>query len=235
MKFTIFLLLIIDSKKMSTQHAKEFKDFNPSSIESKYYWQQWMTLDRYRNVEDALLRLFKPRPNDKTYLDQLDLLIKCSALNDFYSTNIYSVYRVVEHYSKYDLAKRMAEGDLSLVEDLRKVKMDGKEKPWDFYSFATKFCAHHNPEAFPIYDSYVDKMLRELRNRDDKIIFRNDDLKDYVKFRNILCGFRKEYGIEDLSFREVDIMLWLGGKEYFPIKYNKKTKTDEADAITDQR
>lgn len=198
---------------------RDFEDFVPSRAESDYYWHLWMTLDRYRNVEDALTRLFKPRPNDKTYLDQQDLLIKCSALNDFYSTNIYSVYRVVEHYSQFDLAKRMANGDLSLVEDLRKVKMEGKEKPWNFYSFATKFCAHHNPEAFPIYDSYVDEMLRRLRNRDKTLQFRNNDLKDYVKFRDILCDFRKAYGIEELSFREVDIMLWLGGKDCFPKKY----------------
>ena len=81
---------------------------------------------------------------------------------------------------------------------------------------ARKFCAHHNPEAFPIYDSYVDRMLRELRNRDRKIQFRNDDLKDYSKFVNVIRQMQKEYRIEKLSFRQVDIMLWLAGKEYFP-------------------
>lgn len=198
---------------------RNFKDFVPSHAEADYYWHLWMTLDRYRNVEDALLRLFKPRPNDKTYLDHLDLLIKCSALNDFYSTNIYSVYRVVKHYGKFNLIKNIAEGKPSLVEDLRNVPINENGGTRDFYSFATKFCAHHNPEVYPIYDSYVDKMLRELRNRDKKLKFRNDDLKDYAKFRNILCEFRKVYGIEDLSFRKVDIMLWLGGKEFFPKKY----------------
>lgn len=212
---------------------RNFKDFMPSRAESDYYWSLWTTLDRYRDVEEALLRMFQTR-HDDTYLDQLDLLIKCSALNDFYSTNIYSIYRVVDHYRKYDLARRMDEGDLSLVEDLRKIKMEGKDKPWDFYSFATKFCAHHNPEIFPIYDYYVDKMLREFRNRDKKLKFRNSDLKDYVTFRDILCEFRKVYGIEDLTFRKVDIMLWLGGKACFPRNYKKKTKTDGADGVTGQ-
>lgn len=205
---------------MSTQHAKKFKDFNPSSIECKYYWQQWMTLDRYRDAEEALARLFRSR-RDKEYLDRSDLLIKCSTLNDFYSTSIFSVYYVVEHYSKVkSLGNRLSIGDLSLVEELRNVPVsDDRKVTRDFYSFATKFCAHHNPEAFPIYDSYVDKMLRELRNRDKILKFHNDDLKHYDYFRDVICQLRMAYGIEGLSFRQVDIMLWLAGKEYFPKQY----------------
>ena len=157
---------------------------------------------------------------DKNYLDASDLMIKCSTLNDFYSTNIYAVYNVVKHYLEVgDLKGRLAKGDLSLVEDLRKVQVKKKDQSTsekDFYSFATKFCAHHNPEAYPIYDSYVDRMLRELRNRDRKIQFRNDELKDYRKFVNVIRQMQKEYRIEKLSFRQVDIMLWLAGKEYFP-------------------
>lgn len=205
---------------MSTKHVTKFKTFKPSQEEAEYYWQQWMTLDRYRAAEEALARLFRPR-KDKEYLDRSDLLIKCSTLNDFYSTSIFSVYRVVEHYSKIKgLGQRMADGDLSLVEELRYVPVsdDGKETR-DFYSFATKFCAHHNAEAYPIYDSYVDKMLRELRNRDKKLTFSNDNLKHYDSFRSIICQMRMSYGIEKLSFRQVDIMLWLAGKEYFPKQY----------------
>ncbi|MBQ8703757.1 MAG: hypothetical protein IJ524_05230 [Bacteroidales bacterium] len=205
---------------MATKHATEFKNFRPSAAEADHYWQQWMTLNRYRSAEEALARLFRPR-KDKEYLDRSDLLIKCSTLNDFYSTSIYSVYRVVEHYMGVEnLGQRMAQGDLSLVEELRNVPTsDAGERTRDFYSFATKFCAHHNAEAFPIYDSYVDKMLRELRNRDRKLKFLNNDLKDYRKFRDIVCRMREAYGITNLTFRQVDIMLWLAGKEYFPITY----------------
>ena len=205
---------------MNKKHAMKFADFNPSKVEAEHYWQQWKTLDRYRDVEDALARLFCKR-QDKEYLDRSDLLIKASALNDFYSTSIFSIYRVVEHYCKIkDLGQRMVNGDLSLVEELRHVPIsdDGKETR-DFYSFATKFCAHHNSEAFPIYDSYVDKMLRELRNRDKKLKFKNDDLKKYESFRDIICQMREAYNITNLFFRQVDIMLWLAGKEYFPKHY----------------
>ena len=33
--------------------------------------------------------------------------------------------------------------------------INGKKK--NLYSFASKYCSHHNPEAYPIYDSYVDE------------------------------------------------------------------------------
>lgn len=196
-------------------HAKKYDDFKPSHAEADYYWQQWLTLDRYCNVEEALSRLFGTR--GKYFLDRSDLLVKCSTLNDFYSTRIYSVYRVVEHYSKIkNLGKRMADGDLTLVEELRNVPINEDGETRDFYSFATKFCAHHNPEVYPIYDYYVDKMLRELRNRDRKLKFHNDDLKDYATFCSIVCQMREIYSITNLSFRQLDIMLWLAGKEYFP-------------------
>lgn len=199
-------------------HAKKFKDFFPSHYEAEHYWKLWITLDRYRNVEEALMRLFASRGS--AFLDRSDLLIKCSALNDFYSTSIFSVYRVVEHYSKIEnLGGRMADGDIALIGELRNVPINDEGKTRDFLSFATKFCAHHNPEAYPIYDSYVDKMLRELRNRDHKLQFKNNDLKDYESFRDIICQMRIVYGIDDLSFRQLDIMLWLGGKEYFPKEY----------------
>ena len=197
---------------------KDFKKFIPSVAEADRYWKEWLTKDSYVYAEEALARLFGMR--DKNYLDASDLMIKCSTLNDFYSTNIYAVYNVVKHYLEVgDLKGRLAKGDLSLVEDLRKVQVKKKDQSTsekDFYSFATKFCAHHNPEAYPIYDSYVDRMLRELRNRDRKIQFRNDELKDYRKFVNVIRQMQKEYRIEELSFRQVDIMLWLAGKEYFP-------------------
>ena len=203
--------------KTINMNKKDYIDFEPSVAEADHYWKQWLTKDSYVYAEDALCRLFKAQ--NKEYLDASDLMIKCSTLNDFYSTRIFAVYNVVKHYLKVkDLKDRLAKGDLTLVEDLRKVKVTKKDKTTtdkDFYSFATKFCAHHNPEAFPIYDSYVDRMLRELRNRDGKICFCNADLKDYKKFVDIILQMKKKYGIEELSFRRVDIMLWLAGKEYF--------------------
>lgn len=63
--------------------------------------------------------------------------------------------------------ERLMAGDVTLVSDIQKVVINGVEK--NFYSFATKYCSHHRPLDFPIYDSYLDKVLCFFRNRDKSL------------------------------------------------------------------
>lgn len=85
-------------------------------------------------------------------------LIKVSALNDFYSTNIFSPFQVAKHIINLDIDDRLQVGDVTLVNDIAKVTMDNG-KVENFYFFATKYCSHHKPIDLPIYDSYVDKLF----------------------------------------------------------------------------
>ena len=62
-------------------------------------------------------------------------------------------------------------------------------------------------------------MLVYFKNKDKFAKFKKDDLKDYVKFKNILIEFKKFYDIEEYSLRDIDKYLWIAGKEYFPKKY----------------
>ena len=140
-----------------------------------------------------------------------------TALNQFYSTNIFSVYPVAEHIKALDIDSRLKAGDESLVDDIRIVALNGREK--NFYSFASKYCSHHNPDAYPIYDSYVDEVLRYFRNTDRFTGFRTGELKNYKSFKEILMTFRIYYGLEQFSLKEIDKYLWQLGKAYFPKKY----------------
>ena len=88
-----------------------------------------------------------------------------------------------------------------------------------FYSFSTKYCSHHNPKEYPIYDSYVEKVLKYFRKTDKFSKFKNADLKDYQKFKNIIIAFREYYDLEEFNLKEIDQYLWQLGKEYFPNKY----------------
>ena len=92
----------------------------------------------------------------------------------------------------------------------------------NFYSFATKYCSHHNPLDYPIYDSYVDVILRYFRNRDAFSSFADSDLKDYVHFKGALIDFRMFYGLQEYNLKLIDRYIWLLGKEYFPKNYGKK-------------
>lgn len=130
--------------------------------------------------------------------------MKVSSLNDFYSTNIYSVYPVAKHILSLDIDNRLNEGDITLVADIQRVKINNVVK--NFYSFASKYCSHHNPKHFPIYDSYVDKVLCYFRNlkKFPAFKFKNSDLKDYAKFKEILIAFRSIYGLDKFNLKEID-------------------------------
>lgn len=182
----------------------------------KEYLVKWDNLEEhYIWQESSLDKLF--HKDYKYNTDLNEILIKCSCLNDFYSTNIFLIYPVAKNIFDLKIDKRLEQGDPSLVNDISRVNISGKEKT--FYSFASKYCSHHNNIEFPIYDYFVDRMLVYFQKKDKFSNFKRDDLKDYVKFKSILIDFKKFYDIDEFNLRDIDKYLWIAGKEYFPKKY----------------
>jgi hypothetical protein len=188
----------------------------PCIDEIEYYLKRWDDLEDYRIQEEALDKLFLVTYTDNR--DIHDVLIKVSALNAFYSTNIYAPYKVAKHIVDLDIDKRLVLGDESLVNDIAMVVMNS-ETTINFYSFATKYCSRHKPLEYPIYDSYVDQLLRYFRNTDGFTSFATIELKNYYSFKNILIKFKEFYGLHDYSLKQIDKYLWQLGKEKFPKKY----------------
>lgn len=190
----------------------------PNSEQVLHYLRAWEKLENYRLQEEALDKLFLTLcPKNK---EISDILLKVVALNDFYSTNIFSVYPVAKHILSLNIDAQLEKGDITLVSKIQTVKINNVER--NFYSFATKYCSHHKPLEYPIYDYYVDKVLCFFRNRDKFATFKNDDLKNYEKFKGILTTFRSFYGLEEYNLKEIDRYLWQLGKKYFPKNYGKK-------------
>ncbi len=132
------------------------------------------------------------------------------------------MYPVAKHIRSLDIDDRLQVGDVTLVNDVMQVMIDGKQK--NFYSFATKYCSHHNQLSYPIYDSYVEKVLVYFRDKDGFSVFATPELKDYTKFKAILIEFGKFYGLEQYNLKQIDKYIWQLGKEYFPKNFAKKTK-----------
>jgi hypothetical protein len=193
----------------------------PSPEQVEFYLAKWSELENYHLQEDALNKLFFELCPKNT--DVIDILLKASTLNDFYSTNIFSIYPVAKHICDLDIDVRLKAGDVTLVRDIQYVTIGDTEK--NFYSFASKYCSHHNPLDYPIYDSYVDEVLRFFRNRDSFSDFQDADLKDYVKFKGILIDFRAFYSLDKYNLKQIDQYVWLLGKDYFPKNYGKKKQT----------
>ena len=208
--------LAVKEKTIIERKQKPQPDIpTPSCEVVDYYLTQWDDLENYHLQEEALNKLFfKLAPlND----DISDILLKVSTLNDFYSTNIFSTYPVAKHIQSLKIDERLARGDLSLVNDIQRITIGKKTR--NLYSFATKYCSHHNPKAFAIYDSYVDKVLRYFKDRDEFASFSAKDLKRYERFYAILIDFRDYYHLERYSLKKIDQYLWQLGKQYFKRKY----------------
>ncbi len=150
----------------------------PSPEQVKIYLKKWEQLEAYPEQEKALDKLFQELCPKNEKIE--DILLKSATLNDFYSTNIFSVFPVAKHILELKIDARLAKGDVSLVDELQTVNIQGEDHK--FYSFASKYCSHHKPQVFPIYDSYIDRVLRYFRSIDKFDTFKNEDLKTYKTF-----------------------------------------------------
>ena len=183
----------------------------PSVKDAEWFLEYWKNLPSYSNQEKALDKLFMGicKRNDNIE----DILIKCSSLNDFYSTNIFDIHSVAQHILSLKIDERLEDGDLSLVDEISHVEVNGKVHT--FYSFATKYCSHHNPERYAIYDSYVEKVLISMNSRDHFMDFKQEELKDYETYMSVVDAFKKRYGLTQYNIKQLDQYLWQLGKWYF--------------------
>ncbi|MER0439771.1 hypothetical protein [Emticicia sp. W12TSBA100-4] len=151
-----------------------------------------------------------------------EIKLKIDSINSLYSTNIYDTLNVAKHIQSLNLDDALINGDISIIpkiatgHGIASLKSEtGKEI--NFYAFATKYCSWHNPEEFPFFDSYIEKLLIAYREF-GFYNFRNVELKQYERFKTILMSFRAYYGLSDLSLKEIDKFLLLYAKDLFKNK-----------------
>lgn len=90
--------------KMKNQTIPQ--EYEPSPSEVEKYIRLWDSLDNYVNQEKALDKLFFSLCQKNDTIE--DVLLKCSTLNDFYSTNIFDIHAIAKHIlSIADVDKRL--------------------------------------------------------------------------------------------------------------------------------
>ncbi len=129
-------------------------------------------------------------------------LIKASAINQLYGTNVYALTRASAHAAEVMASPA---GD-DLVERLAAVPTGGKVRR--HLSFASKF-AHFfvDKDRYPIFDSYA---VRGLRHHLEGARLPYDDPPAYADYVEALSTLTALSGIE-CSGRELDRYLWLSG------------------------
>lgn len=213
-------IAVVKPERKATTKKSSVSLPNPDTNQVKKYLSEWDKLENYTAQEAAINKLFlSTYPNN----DRIEeVLAKVAILNDFYSTNIFSTYPVAKHIVNLKIDSRLKAGDLSLVSEIAKIDVNGKTK--NFYSFATKYCSHHNETAYPICDVYVKRVLIYFRNTDGFSVFKSSELNNYSAFVRIINDFILFYRLEEFTIKEIDKYLWLLGKEYIPKKYKKKSR-----------
>lgn len=192
----------------------------PSCAEVDKYLTLWNETPAYCEPDRVLQNLFRQTNPGNTSID--DIILKVSALNTIYGTYIYSIYPVAKHIQSLDIDERLRAGDDTLVNDLMKVFYSNGEKT-EHFSFATKYCSFHNPDAFPIYDSFVDEVLWYYQRSEKFSCYKRSEIQsehNYLIFKQVLEDFRRYFGLEKEKYtpKELDQYLWLFGKKHFPKK-----------------
>lgn len=81
-----------------------------------------------------------------------------------------------------------------------------------YTSFASKYCSWHNPNAYAIYDSYVEECLWYYRKHDRFSDYGREEY-DYRGFVRIVDDFKTHYGLGQFRYRQLDKFLWKWGGE----------------------
>lgn len=170
-------------------------------------------------ADQAIINLFKSFSGNCRLED---VLLKISVINDLYSTNILGTYKMAKHIQKLQIDNAIKAGDPTIVNKIalgHGICSKKKNTEINFYSFATKYCAWHNPDCYAIFDRFVEKVLIKYRDQDKFSVFKNCDLRDYNCFMRIISDLKTHYKINDVTLKDIDKFLWIYGKEKFPAIY----------------
>jgi hypothetical protein len=159
---------------------------------------------------EELVRQF-PRNTDVRHV-----LLKVVAVNALHHTHIFAVDAVARHIQAdiENIDAAMAAGSPDVVGKIAKVAIQGKK--YNLYSFATRYCSLHNPEAYPVYDLRVDHYLCQLQAQHPIAAFHHAELCDYSRFVAIMTEFRDFHRLGAFSFKKIGKFLHLQGEPPAP-------------------
>lgn len=173
------------------------------------------------NIQENVLQLLHERYGNNLNYEEVHTKVKL--LNLFYSTNLLATSQMSKHIigiKEFD--RRLREGDTLLVKEI--AMLNGR----DNYSFATKYCALHKPDLFPIFDSIVASVFVDLFkqgyfrprykfSRTNSIdmgeynasTFYYSILRDYPNYVSFYNYFKNVFKISSsISYREIDFYIW---------------------------
>ena len=187
-------------------------------------------LPDYALQEKVLADIFTKYPNNTTLAE---VILKVNLLNAFYSTGILDVVTVATHITNLNnVDARIQSGDATVVHDIANVSHKSKNKNVNHFSFATKYCSFHQPQKFPIFDSFIAECFSQLskNNYFQKKFPKNTIRNNYSDFKNFYDEFIKTEALPQ-DYKEVDRYLWSSLKVQTLNKKNKLQSSPQSNQI----
>ena len=152
-------------------------------------------------------------------------------LNAFYSTGILDVATVARHIVKQHVDTDIQNGNVAVIDKIARVKHNGK--CWNHFSFATKYCSFHQPQKFPIFDSFIAECFSQLskNNYFQKKFPKNTIRNSYFEFKFFYDEFMTKQPALPQDYKEVDRYLWSSLKVQTLNKKNKLQSSPQSNQI----
>jgi hypothetical protein len=156
--------------------------------------------------EEALGQLLSKFPRNT---EVSHVLLKVLVLNKLSSAWVrdVDVKPLARHIAGLGIDPLLAEGSpatVDLITHCENLKLH--------FSFASKYCSWHNPDAYPIYDTYVEACLWYHRKQDGFAKYAREGYR-YPDFVRIVTAFREFYGLTSFTFKQLDKFLWSQGRQ----------------------
>lgn len=179
----------------------------PTSELIEKYNKKWFSLDKYPEQENILTDVFKNKNNQ----DFKIVLYKTIFLNEFYSTHLDSAVGMARYIVNLNINEKLNNNDISLVEDIALTPNEMRNA----YSFASKYCSWHNPDVYPILDSYAKGVLYRMNKKFRFMpqFTQNNISSSYIFYCDVYENFIRHFNLENYTLKQIDRFLWLFGKE----------------------
>jgi hypothetical protein len=151
------------------------------------------------------LELYKSNPSNKN-VD--DIRTKISAISDDPQIKqLTNSEELITHILNLKIDDRIQRGDLSLVEDIAHVTIQGN--PQNLLHFASVYCNLHRPDIFPIYsDQYLGFYKEYLKQ--NKLSLDPEKLNTYTVFSAALDDLLTRYGLKGkMNYLHIRKFGWL--------------------------
>lgn len=145
--------------------------------------------------------------------------VKAAIIDYAYSTRVKHMDDLVLNITNIkNFDSLVNKGEPNLINNMKKVALNNDEEI-NYLSFSSKYCHIYNPKEYPIYDSYVERVLRTYQKQfhffdESERKITKESLKDYVFYKEVVDAFISKYksiGID--NYEKFDRYLWTIGKE----------------------